>query len=190
MIPESVTSIGKVGFSECDSLSSVTFGDKGSDRPPTLRRGVAETPFAYVTPAFYFIKACGFFFSAHIIQEGIPVGVHKEQAMMRIWKRKRQRRMTCEEYRERVKFTDDFFFSRVMQDLDLCQRMVEALLSIKAKSVRLHQTQRSLKREKHTHGIRLDVCLEDDERTIAVEMRLRRRSHEFRFAKHRSKQIV
>lgn len=90
--------------------------------------------------------------------------------MLNLLKRRRRRKLTREEYRQRVKFTDDFFFSRVMQNLDLCKRMVEALLGIKVKSVRVHQTQRQLKREKHTHGIRLDVCLEDDDRVIVVEM--------------------
>ena len=41
---------------------------------------------------------------------------------------KRRTRLTREEYRKRVKFTDDFFFSRVMQNEDLCRRLAEVLV--------------------------------------------------------------
>ena len=56
---------------------------------------------------------------------------------------RRRKRLTREEYRERVRFTDDFFFSRVMQNEDLCRRLAEVLLGMKIKSVTLHQTQRA-----------------------------------------------
>ena len=69
------------------------------------------------------------------------------------------------------RFTDDFFFSRVMQNEELCRRLTEVLLGVKIKRVRLHQTQRQLKRERHTHGIRLDAYLEDEDRIVVIEMR-------------------
>ena len=90
--------------------------------------------------------------------------------MLHFLKRKQHKRLTREEYRKRVKFTDDFFFSRVMQDKELCRRLAEVLLGLKIKSVRLHQTQRQLKRERHTHGIRLDAYLEDEDRIVVIEM--------------------
>ena len=78
--------------------------------------------------------------------------------------------ITYEEYRKRVKFTDDFFFGRVMQDEGLCRRLAEVLVGVKIKSVALHQNQMELKREQQTHGIRLDAYLEDEDRVIVVEM--------------------
>ena len=89
--------------------------------------------------------------------------------MLQFLKHRRRKRLTRDEYKERVKFTDDFFFSRVMQDMALCQRIVQVLLGLKIKSVSLHQTQRALKREKHSHGIRLDAYLEDENRMIVIE---------------------
>ena len=90
--------------------------------------------------------------------------------MLHFLKRKQYKRLTREEYRKRVKFTDDFFFSRVMQNEELCRRLAEVLLGVKIKRVRLHQTQRQLKRERHTHGIRLDAYLEDEDRIVVIEM--------------------
>ena len=57
-----------------------------------------------------------------------------------------------------------------MQDEGLCQRLAQVLLGVKIKSVKLHQTQRQLKRERHTHGIRLDAYLEDEDRVVVIEM--------------------
>ena len=81
--------------------------------------------------------------------------------------------ITPEEYRERVKFTDDFFFNRVMQDEELCRQLAEALLGVKVESVKLHETQRFLRRQKGTHGIFLDVVLEDSKRVIVFEAQMR-----------------
>ena len=80
--------------------------------------------------------------------------------------------ITPEEYRERVKFTDDFFFNRVMQDEDLCRQLAEALLGVKVESVELHETQRFLRRQKGTHGIFLDVVLGDSKRVIVFEAQM------------------
>ena len=90
--------------------------------------------------------------------------------MLEFLKRRGRKRLTREEYRKRVCFVDDFFFSRLMQDEELCRRLAEVLVGVKIKSVKLHQTQRSLKRERHTHGIRLDAYLEDEDRIIVIEM--------------------
>ena len=57
-----------------------------------------------------------------------------------------------------------------MQDKDLCRRLAQVLVGVKIKSVRLHQTQRQLKRERYTHGIRLDAYLEDEDRIVVIEM--------------------
>ena len=90
--------------------------------------------------------------------------------MLRFLRHKRRISLTREEYKQRVKFTDDFFFSRLMQNEDLCRRLAQVLVGVKIKSVRLHQSQRQLKRERHTHGIRLDAYLEDEDRIIVIEM--------------------
>ena len=37
--------------------------------------------------------------------------------------------ITPEEYRKRVKFSDDFFFGRLMQDKDLCSELASNMLS-------------------------------------------------------------
>ena len=77
-----------------------------------------------------------------------------------------------EEYRKRVRFTDDFFFNRVMQDKKLCRELAEVLLGVKVESVDFHETQRVLRREKHSHGIQLDVMLEDSKRVIVFEAQM------------------
>lgn len=73
-------------------------------------------------------------------------------------KRDEPQMITPEEYRDRVKFTDDFFFNRVMQDKELCRELAETLLNVKAGRVDFHETQRFLRREKGTHGIFSGCC--------------------------------
>ena len=90
--------------------------------------------------------------------------------MLHFLKRRRHKVLTREEYKRRVKFTDDFFFARLMQNEQLCLRLAETLLKVKIKSIKLHQAQRTLKRERHTHGIRLDAYLEDENHVIVIEM--------------------
>ena len=81
-----------------------------------------------------------------------------------------RRKISREEYKKRVKFTDDFFFSRIMQDEMICKDFIEDLLGMKIMDIKFHTTQRFFKREKHTHGIRVDVLLEEPRKMIVVEM--------------------
>ena len=87
-------------------------------------------------------------------------------------KKEKTQEITPEEYRSRVKFTDDFFFSRLMQDKELCRQLAEVLLGLKVESVTFHETQRALRREKRSHGIQLDVILEDSKRVIVFEAQM------------------
>ena len=77
-----------------------------------------------------------------------------------------------EEYKKRVRFTDDFFFGRLMQDKKLCRQLAEVLLGLKVENVEFHETQRALRREKHSHGIQLDVMLEDSKQVIVFEAQM------------------
>ena len=85
---------------------------------------------------------------------------------------KKVQEITPEEYRKRVRFTDDFFFNRVMQDKELCRNLAEVLLGVKVESVEFHETQRVLRREKKTHGVQLDVILEDSRQVIVFEAQM------------------
>ena len=87
-------------------------------------------------------------------------------------KKEKTQEITPEEYRSRVKFTDDFFFNRVMQDKGLCRELAEVLLGVKVESVEFHETQRVLRREKRSHGIQLDVMLEDSRQVIVFEAQM------------------
>lgn len=77
--------------------------------------------------------------------------------------------ITAEEYRKRVKFSDDFFFGRLMQDKDLCSELAEVLLGVRVENVDFHETQRVLRREKDLHGIQLDVIVEDKNKVMIFE---------------------
>ena len=59
-----------------------------------------------------------------------------------------------------------------MQDKKLCRELAEVLLGVKIESVDFHETQRVLRREKHSHGIQLDVMLEDSKRVIVFEAQM------------------
>ena len=85
-------------------------------------------------------------------------------------KKRRKLRLTRAQYAEHVKFTDDFFFSRLMRDEELCKELIEILLNEKIDRVVFCTTQHSLRREKFTHGIIVDVFLESTGKKIVVEL--------------------
>ena len=59
-----------------------------------------------------------------------------------------------------------------MQDKKLCRQLAEVLLGLKVENVEFHETQRTLRREKHSHGIQLDVILEDSKQVIVFEAQM------------------
>lgn len=72
---------------------------------------------------------------------------------------------------KQLEFTDDFMFSKVMQRPEICKPVLELILGIPIRKIIYNETQRSFLGAYDTHGIRLDVYVEDDNNTVFdVEM--------------------
>ena len=75
---------------------------------------------------------------------------------------------------DELTFTDDFMFCKVLvSNLELCRQLLELILGIKIREVRLSEAQKSIALTYDGHGVRFDVYVEDDENTVFdIEMQV------------------
>ena len=71
---------------------------------------------------------------------------------------------------ERLTFTDDFIFSRVMHDENICRQVVELILGVRIGKIVYLSAQDEHKTDPDSMRIIMDVFLRDDNRIITVEM--------------------
>lgn len=72
---------------------------------------------------------------------------------------------------EEVNLSNDFLFTKTMEDKEVCKSVLEEILQVKIRELRTPITQKALKTEELAKGIRLDVYVEDEKNTIFnVEM--------------------
>ncbi len=71
---------------------------------------------------------------------------------------------------ESLTFTDDFIFSRVMHDENICRQVVELILGVRIGKIHYLSAQDEHKTDLDSMRIIMDVFLRDDNRIITVEM--------------------
>ena len=71
---------------------------------------------------------------------------------------------------EELKFTDDFMFSYVMRNKDICREIVRRLLKIKAREIKFPEAQKTIAPIYGGKGIRLDVYTETPDEVVDIEM--------------------
>ncbi|MBO5691939.1 MAG: Rpn family recombination-promoting nuclease/putative transposase [Spirochaetaceae bacterium] len=71
---------------------------------------------------------------------------------------------------EELTFTNDFIFSRVMRDENICRQVVELILGVKIGQIQYLSAQDEHKLDPDTMRIIMDVYLKDEQRIINVEM--------------------
>ena len=71
---------------------------------------------------------------------------------------------------EKIEFTNDFMFRRVMEDPKICKRMLEILLDIKIDHIENLTPEFTIQNVYNRRGVRLDVYLKDSTRVFDVEM--------------------
>ena len=74
---------------------------------------------------------------------------------------------------EELTFHDDFMFGVVMQDKDICREALECILGIKIGRIEYAEPQYSADPFYTSHGIRLDVYVQDSSRIYDVEIQNR-----------------
>ena len=71
---------------------------------------------------------------------------------------------------EDLTITDDFMFSQVMKDEEICKEVVETILGIKVGKIKFLTSQHEIEITPEAKSITLDVYLRDEEKIINVEM--------------------
>lgn len=70
---------------------------------------------------------------------------------------------------QELNLCDDFLFFKVMQDTELCRELLEMIFKKPIRKV-VNQSEKSVKANPKSRGIRLDVYLEGDDKVYVVEM--------------------
>ncbi|MBP5267536.1 MAG: Rpn family recombination-promoting nuclease/putative transposase [Ruminococcus sp.] len=79
---------------------------------------------------------------------------------------------------EELTLADDFLFSKVMQDKEICKKLLEMILDIKIRDLVYHREQQILEDAPDAKGVRLDVYVEDENNTVFdLEMQATNRDH-------------
>ncbi len=71
---------------------------------------------------------------------------------------------------ENLTFTDDFIFSRIMHDENICRQVVELILGVRIGKISYLSAQDEHKTDPDSMRIIMDVFLRDENRIITVEM--------------------
>ena len=71
---------------------------------------------------------------------------------------------------ESLTFTDDFIFSRIMHDENICRQVVELILGVRIGKISYLSAQDEHKTDPDSMRIIMDVFLRDENRIITVEM--------------------
>lgn len=61
---------------------------------------------------------------------------------------------------------NDFIFAKVMMNKKLCKKLLEVILGIKIKKIEYVEYQKTINHTIKSHGIRLDVYVRDDKKTV------------------------
>ena len=71
---------------------------------------------------------------------------------------------------EELTFTDDFMFTTIMKDKEICKELLERLLKINVSNINYPVAQKSLAPFFETKGVRLDVYVDDGKRVFDIEI--------------------
>ena len=78
-----------------------------------------------------------------------------------------QRKRTLQE----LNLSDDFLFSKVFSDAEVCRQVLEKILKVKIKRIKFVESQKSIDLVMESKAIRLDIYVQDEKETIYnVEM--------------------
>ncbi len=71
---------------------------------------------------------------------------------------------------DELTFADDGMFQTVMKDPEISAELVERLLDVRVKQVKYPELEKAIEPYYTSHGVRLDVYLKDENKTIDVEL--------------------
>ena len=72
---------------------------------------------------------------------------------------------------QKLDITNDFLFNKIMENPEVCKQLLEAVLEVKIERIEYPQSQKSIRLQAEGKGVRLDVYVADEKRTVYnVEM--------------------
>ncbi|MFI3173036.1 MAG: Rpn family recombination-promoting nuclease/putative transposase [Eubacteriales bacterium] len=72
---------------------------------------------------------------------------------------------------EELKISNDFLFNKIMQNPQICKRLLEIVLEVKIERIEYPETEKNIRMMKDGKGVRLDVYVADEVHTVYnVEM--------------------
>ena len=92
---------------------------------------------------------------------------------------------------DKLTLANDFVFKMVLENEEICRRLIEMVLGRKVIRIVSLETEKTLSEGFFSHTVRFDVYVEGSSEVIDFEIRLRPsgRSAEFCFAKHRNARL-
>ena len=76
---------------------------------------------------------------------------------------------------EELTIRDDYMFKLIMRRKRICKKLLERMLRMKIREIRYLETEKSMKSQYSSKGIRLDVYVRDEKETVYnIEMQVRR----------------
>ncbi len=91
----------------------------------------------------------------------------KHQHVVATWRNKKSRGMNLEKRYDELSFTDDFMFCKILSTRrDICKELLELILDVEIKEVKLVDSQKTVEMTADGRGIRLDVYVNDCDNTI------------------------
>ncbi len=78
---------------------------------------------------------------------------------------------------EALPLSNDFIFSKVMADQDLCKEVAELLLGKEIREIASFQEEKSINLQRDSRSIRLDVYLQGSDQIVNIEMQARRKDN-------------
>ena len=76
---------------------------------------------------------------------------------------------------EELTIRDDYMFKLIMRRKRICKKLLERTLRMKIREIRYLETEKSMKSQYSSKGIRLDVYVRDEKETVYnIEMQVRR----------------
>ncbi len=81
---------------------------------------------------------------------------------------------TCPAYPERIKFSNNYMFQRVMAHEDICKGVLEAVLGVEIECVEYHNVEQIIEPNMYSRGVRMDALVKGSNKIYDIEMQARK----------------
>ncbi|MFI3175304.1 MAG: hypothetical protein R3Y53_08955 [Bacillota bacterium] len=83
-----------------------------------------------------------------------------------------QENQTFEDRWNNLTIADNFIFSAVMQDAEICKKVIELLLGFQIGAIKNQEIEKTIAITRNARGVRLDVYVKDEDKVYNIEMQV------------------